>query len=131
MIEVEETSLPGSIEINVKPAYLEEHSEPELAKYVFAYTVNICNSGLEPVQLLSRHWVITDGNNAVREVTGEGVVGEQPHILPGQCYEYSSGAVLNTKIGTMEGSYQMITSSGEVFDAVIEPFGLVHPRSLQ
>lgn len=131
MVDAEKNSLSSSIKIKVKPAYLEEHSEPELAKYVFAYTVNICNEGLEPVQLLSRHWIITDGNNAVREVTGEGVVGEQPHIAPGKCYQYSSGAVLSTKIGTMEGSYQMISSSGEIFDAAIEPFGLVHPRSLQ
>jgi len=120
-----------NIEVEVVPRYLAEQSNPEQAEYVFAYTVEVSNLGDEPIQLLSRHWIITDGNNQVREVEGEGVVGEQPHIPPGATYRYSSGAILPTRIGTMEGSYTMRAKSGLVFDAVIHPFGLVHPNALQ
>ena len=120
-----------SVAVDVTPRYLAQQSNPDDNEYVFAYTVEVSNRGDEPVQLLSRHWIITDGNNAVREVQGEGVVGEQPHIPPGATYRYSSGAVLNTRTGTMEGSYTMRSESGAVFDAVIQPFGLVHPGALQ
>ena len=102
-----------------------------MAEYTFAYTVFISNHGDEPVQLLARHWIITDGNNTIREIEGEGVVGEQPHIKPGETYRYSSGAILATKTGTMEGSYKMLSNEGLSFDAIIKPFGLVHPNSLQ
>ncbi|MBT8148955.1 MAG: Co2+/Mg2+ efflux protein ApaG [Pseudomonadales bacterium] len=120
-----------NIEVEVAPRYLAEQSNPEQAEYVFAYTVEVSNRGDEPIQLLSRHWIITDGNNTVREVEGEGVVGEQPHIPPGETYRYSSGAILPTRTGTMEGSYTMRAKSGLVFDAVIQPFGLIHPNALQ
>jgi len=124
-------TLTNSVEVSVQPHYLDEQSDPDSAKYVFAYKVEVCNFGSESIQLLARHWIITDGNNSVREVIGEGVVGEQPHIEPGQCYQYSSGAILSTKTGTMEGSYKMRAKSGIVFDAMIETFALVHPHSLQ
>lgn len=119
------------VDVNVVPRYLAEQSNPDASEYVFAYTVQVSNRGSETVQLLSRHWIITDGNNEVREVKGEGVVGEQPHIEPGATYRYSSGAILATRTATMEGSYTMRSASGEVFAAVIEPFGLVHPGALQ
>ncbi|MGB5325465.1 MAG: Co2+/Mg2+ efflux protein ApaG [Pseudomonadales bacterium] len=121
----------ASVAVDVTPRYLAQQSNPDDNEYVFAYTVEVSNRGDEPVQLLARHWIITDGNNAVREVQGEGVVGEQPHIPPGATYRYSSGAVLSTRTGTMEGSYTMRSESGAVFDAVIQPFGLVHPGALQ
>jgi ApaG protein len=130
-METDHSELQQTIKINVQPRYLAEQSEPDEARFVFAYTVEVCNQGSQRVQLLARHWIITDGNNSVREVMGEGVVGEQPHIDPGQCYKYSSGAILGTKTGTMEGSYQMRCESGREFYALIEPFGLVHPQSLQ
>jgi len=130
-MKTKQAELQQSIRISVQPRYLAEQSDPEEARYVFAYAVEICNEGEQCVQLLSRHWIITDGNNAVREVMGEGVVGEQPLIDPGHCYKYSSGAILGTKTGTMEGSYQMRCENGQEFYALIEPFGLVHPQSLQ
>ena len=127
---IESSEWQKNIEIAVAPRYLAEQSSPEQAEYVFAYTVEVSNLGSEPVQLLSRHWVITDGNNHVREVEGEGVVGEQPHIPPGTTYRYSSGAILATNTGTMEGGYTMRAESGLVFDAIIHPFGLIHPSAL-
>lgn len=122
---------PDDVKVQVTPSYLSEQSNPQNSEYVFAYAVEISNHGTESVQLLARHWIITDGNNLVREIQGEGVVGQQPHIAPGERYRYSSGAILNTKTGTMEGSYSMRSQSGTVFEAVIHPFGLVHPNSLQ
>ena len=116
--------------VSVQPRYLPEQSNPDSSEFTFAYTVSISNMCSETVQLISRHWIITDSNNHTREVSGEGVVGQQPHIAPGETYQYSSGAILNTKTGTMEGSYQMVSESGHGFDARIEPFGLVHPDSL-
>lgn len=124
-------SWPGQIKVQVTPSYLAAQSNPDHAEFVFSYTVEISNLGEEAVQLLSRHWVITDGNNQVREVQGEGVIGQQPHIAPGATYRYSSGAILATKTGIMEGSYTMRSDSGENFQAPIPPFGLVHPGSLQ
>ena len=123
--------LQQSIEVKVQPRYLPEQSNEELAEYTFAYTVRIANNSEQIVQLLARHWIITDGNNTIREVEGEGVVGQQPDIMPGESYSYSSGAILSTKTGTMEGSYKMRSFEGVDFNAIIEPFGLVHPNSLQ
>lgn len=120
-----------NIEVAVQPRYLAEQSNPDMAEYVFAYTVEVSNFGDEAIQLLSRHWIITDGNNNIREVEGEGVIGQQPLIPPGKSYRYSSGAILPTRTGTMEGSYTMRADSGITFNAVIKPFGLVHPGSLQ
>ncbi len=126
-----EHPLAQAIEIEVEPRFLPEHSDPDSAEYTFAYTVTVRNHGEHSVQLLARHWIITDGNNQVREVKGAGVVGQQPHIGPGKSYRYSSGAILATKTGTMEGSYQMRADTGEQFDAAIPAFGLIHPDSLQ
>lgn len=120
-----------TIEISVRPVYLESQSSPEEGEYAFAYTIQIANVGIENVQLMSRHWIITDGNNSVREVKGDGVVGEQPTIAPQNYYRYSSGAILSTKVGTMEGSYQMRSESGAEFDVDIPVFGLVAPGALQ
>lgn len=124
-------ALSDSIEVSVAPRYLPEQSNEAIAEYTFAYTVSISNHGEQAVQLLARHWIITDGNNTIREIEGEGVVGEQPFIDPGKTYRYSSGAILGTKTGTMEGSYKMRADTGVTFDATIQPFGLIHPGSLQ
>ena len=124
-------SWPSQIQVQVTPAYLENQSNPANSEFVFSYTVEISNLGDESVQLLSRHWIITDANNLVREVQGDGVIGQQPHISPGETYRYSSGAILTTKTGMMEGSYTMLSNSGESFKAAIPTFGLIHPGSLQ
>ena len=119
------------IEIHVSTRFLHEQSEPDNGRYAFAYTIEIANVGVESVQLIARHWIITDGNNSVREVKGEGVVGEQPTIAPQNFYRYSSGAILSTRVGTMEGRYQMKSESGAEFDVDIPIFGLVAPGALQ
>lgn len=118
------------IEIEVKTRYLEEQSQPELEKYVFIYEIKIFNCGREPLQLLSRHWIITDGNQQVLEVEGSGVVGQQPRIEPGEMYQYTSGTVLETPVGSMSGSYNMITDEGDSYVAQIPEFGLVAPGML-
>ena len=118
------------ISIQVETQYIEPQSCPAENRYAFAYTITIRNHGLEPVKLLTRHWLITDGNAKVQEVHGEGVVGEQPVIRPGHHYSYTSGALLETAVGTMEGSYQMLTDSGDHFDAPIPRFSLKHPGSV-
>ncbi|MCR8922317.1 Co2+/Mg2+ efflux protein ApaG [Dasania sp. GY-MA-18] len=118
------------IAINVATAFLAEQSAPEYDRYAFSYTITITNNGEENVQLLSRHWLITDSDNRVQEVRGEGVVGQQPTIPPGESYQYTSGAILETAAGTMEGSYQMISASGELFEAPIATFSLIHPSAL-
>ena len=118
------------ISITVKTAYLDDQSQPELKRFVFAYTITIANTGDMPTQLLKRHWIITDANNAQQEVLGDGVVGEKPHIAPGDHYTYTSGIVLETEVGTMEGYYQMQTDDGSRFDAPIPTFALTHPKSL-
>ncbi len=122
--------LASSININVESQYMDEQSSPANDRYAFAYTITISNKGNEPVQLLTRHWLITDGNNNVQEVRGEGVVGEQPIINPGSSYRYSSGALLDTAVGTMEGSYHMQSQSGQQFDAPIAPFPLIRPGAV-
>ena len=130
-MNTEKLALQESIKVSVRPRYLPEQSNEAVAEYTFAYTVEIANHGEEAVQLLARHWIITDGNNSIREIEGEGVVGQQPLIIPGESYEYSSGAILSTKTGTMEGSYKLCSDAGLSFDAIINPFGLIHPNSLQ
>jgi ApaG protein len=119
-----------TINIKVKSAYLDEQSQPDKHRYAFAYTITIENNSDEPTQLLSRHWVITDANNITQEVQGMGVVGQQPRILPGDSYTYSSGAVLETQAGTMEGTYEMQTDDGETFSVPIPAFSLTRPQSL-
>jgi ApaG protein len=116
-------------DIDVDARYLDEQSEPEQDRYVFAYTIHIRNRGTVPARLLGRHWVITDANGNVREVTGEGVVGEQPWLQPGEDFSYTSGAVLETQLGTMQGSYDMMADDGTRFDAPIPLFTLSVPRT--
>jgi ApaG protein len=116
--------------VHVETSYISSSSEPEAARYVFAYSITIKNKGTCNAQLMSRHWVITDSNGKVQEVHGEGVVGEQPLIRPGESYQYTSGAVIETSIGAMQGSYQMVDEEGDTFDAIIDPFSLSPPRTL-
>jgi len=116
--------------ISVRPQYLVEHSNPDEEHYVFAYTVTIRNTGEHTAQLVSRHWIITDANNSVEEVRGEGVVGEQPVLQPGQSFEYTSGCPLPTPVGSMRGSYQCIADDGTAFEAAIPEFVLSMPRTL-
>lgn len=118
------------IHIDVNTAYLDGESLPEARRFVFRYTIAITNESAEAVQLISRHWRITDADEQVQEVQGLGVVGEQPTIAPGQTYTYSSGAILETKTGMMQGSYQMRSAAGDVFDAPIPAFALVPPMAL-
>jgi ApaG protein len=118
------------IRVEVDTSYLEDQSDPKERRYVFSYTITIRNEGSEPARLLTRHWIITDSNGKVQEVRGEGVVGEQPHLKPGQGFRYSSGAVLETPVGAMQGSYQMVSDNGEQFDAPISPFRLAMPGLL-
>ena len=118
------------ISTHIDTQYIAQQSSPEDKRYAFAYTITISNHGVEPVQLISRHWLITDGNGKVEEVRGDGVVGEQPTIKPGHSFRYTSGALLETAVGTMEGSYQMENASGTAFDAPIPPFSLIQPGSL-
>lgn len=118
------------IDIQVKTAYVPAQSDPEANRYVFAYTITITNRGGLPAQLLTRHWIITDANNKVQEVRGEGVVGEQPLLAPGGSFQYTSGTVIETPVGTMVGSYQMIAEDGSKFDAKIPMFTLSMPRTL-
>ena len=122
---------PHKIRVDVDTSYLAEQSNPGERRYVFSYTITIRNEGSVPARLLTRHWVITDSNGKVQEVRGEGVVGEQPYLKPGQGFRYSSGAVLETPVGAMQGSYQMVTDEGAQFDAPIAAFRLAMPGLLQ
>lgn len=119
-----------TIDIDIKTQYIEEQSLPEQDRYVFAYTITISNHGNVPAKLLRRHWVITDSDGNVQEVDGEGVVGEQPQIAPGDHYRYTSGTILETPVGTMQGSYLMRSDSGEEFNAEIPVFTLAIPHIL-
>jgi len=118
------------IHIQVATDYVDEQSEPDSDRYVFAYTITITNNGDVPARLISRHWVITDANGKVQEVSGDGVVGEQPHLNPGEEFRYSSGAVLETPVGAMQGLYRMEADNGVNFDAPIAPFTLAVPGVL-
>ncbi len=118
------------IRIQVATTFVDDQSEPEADRYVFAYTIRITNDGEVAARLMSRHWVITDANGKVQEVNGDGVVGEQPHLDPGEEFEYSSGAVLETPVGAMQGLYRMETEGGIEFDAPIAPFTLAVPGML-
>jgi ApaG protein len=118
------------IEVDVKTAYVSAQSAPEANRYVFAYTITITNTGSIAAKLMTRHWVITDANNKVQEVRGEGVVGEQPYLVPGMSFQYTSGTMIETPVGSMRGSYQMVAEDGTEFDAEIPPFMLSMPRTL-
>ncbi len=120
----------SAIEISVQTQYLQDQSDPANHRYAFSYTIAIENLGKESVKLLSRHWLITDDNNKVEEVRGPGVVGLQPMIHPGQKFVYSSGAVLTTQFGTMQGSYEMLKPDGSRFDVPIPAFLLSRPHSV-
>ncbi|HEX5539519.1 MAG TPA: Co2+/Mg2+ efflux protein ApaG [Methylophilaceae bacterium] len=116
--------------VTVETAFVAEQSDIEQNRYVFSYTVTITNIGSMAAQLISRHWVITDAANEIKEVRGLGVVGAQPLLKPGEHFKYTSGSVLKTANGTMHGSYQMVAEDGTPFDAMIEPFKLSMPRVL-
>ena len=120
----------NDIRVDVETAYVPAQSDPEQRRFVFSYTITIRNQGEVPAKLLTRHWIITDANGKVQEVRGEGVVGEQPHIKPGEGFRYSSGAVLETPVGSMQGAYQLMTDLGDTFDAPIAPFRLAVPGML-
>ncbi len=120
-------AVTNGIRVQVASAYLPEQSAPQKGRYVFRYTVTINNESEETVQLRTRHWVITDGTNHVEEVRGEGVVGEKPVLAPQQSFQYTSGCILKTAWGTMNGSYQMFRDDGSSFDAEIAPFLLASP----
>jgi ApaG protein len=117
-----------NIEIALETHYVAEQSEPAADKFVFAYTIRITNNSVAVNQLLSRHWVITDGAGDVEEVRGEGVVGKQPKLASGETFEYTSGAILKTPVGTMQGSYQFENQDGERFDVPIPVFSLSVPH---
>lgn len=119
------------IRVDVETSYLDEQSDPQQRRYVFSYTITIRNEGSVAARLLTRHWIITDANGQVREVRGDGVIGEQPYLKPGQGFRYSSGAVIETPVGTMQGSYQMVGDDGHHFDAPIPPFRLAMPGIVQ
>jgi len=118
------------IRVSARTGYLSDQSEPVRNRYVFAYTITIENTGVVAAQLVARHWIITDALGQVQEVKGEGVIGEQPVIAPGAHYEYTSGAVLETPVGTMQGSYQMVADDGVGFEASIPLFRLAVPNVL-
>jgi ApaG protein len=118
------------IDVKVNTAYIDSQSEPDAGRYVFAYTITITNKGSVPARLLTRHWVITDANEKVQEVRGEGVVGEQPYLRPGMSFEYTSGTMIQTPVGSMRGSYQMVADDGTHFDAEIPIFTLSSPQIL-
>jgi ApaG protein len=118
------------VRVEVRTAYVPERSSPADSQYFFAYRIRISNVGEETVQLLSRHWVISDGEGHMEHVRGPGVVGEQPVLQPGEAFEYTSFCPLRTPIGSMQGTYQMVTAGGTSFDAEIAPFSLAVPNAL-
>jgi len=120
----------SEIKIDIETSYIEAESEPSEDRYVFAYTITIRNEGTIAARLLKRHWIITDANGRIQEVKGDGVVGEQPHLKPGEGFQYTSGTMLETSVGTMGGSYQMVDDDGTNFDATIPEFLLTTPRVL-
>jgi ApaG protein len=130
----EARAMPGAdvhrIRVDVVTSFVEDQSSPPEGRFVFSYTITIRNEGSVPARLLTRHWIITDANGKVQEVVGEGVVGEQPHLMPGQGFRYSSGAILETPVGAMQGTYRMVADDGRHFDAPIAPFTLAMPGLL-
>lgn len=118
------------VRVIAEPRFVPEQSDPASGQYLFAYQIRLHNQGEETVQLVSRHWIITNGEGQVEEVRGPGVVGYQPTLKPGQEFQYTSACPLDTPVGTMHGSFQMVTAAGEAFDACIAPFRLAMPRVL-
>lgn len=122
--------LKRRIDVGVETQYIEDQSDPESDRYVFSYTITISNAGEVPAKLLKRHWVITDSNGKVQEVRGDGVVGEQPHLQPGESFRYTSGTMIETPVGAMEGEYEMLSDDGATFMAPVDRFALSIPRTL-
>ena len=118
------------LDVAVETQFVSNQSDPESRRFVFAYTITITNSGEVAAKLLTRHWIITDADGRKQEVRGEGVVGEHPHLQPGESFRYTSGAAIETPVGCMEGSYQMLADDGHYFDAPISPFTLAVPGTL-
>ncbi|MGH7284808.1 MAG: Co2+/Mg2+ efflux protein ApaG [Polyangiaceae bacterium] len=123
-------AITQGVRVSVRSTYLADQSSPRERRYVFSYTVTIANQSDAPVQLVSRHWVITDANGHVEEVRGPGVIGKQPKLRPGEHFDYTSGCVLATSSGEMHGEYQMVRDDGSGFDATIPAFVLAFPHSL-
>lgn len=123
------TAVTDGIRVRVRSQYLADQSSPRDDRFVFAYTITISNEGTAAAQLRTRHWIITDGRGTIDEVQGDGVVGEQPHLSPGESFQYTSGCVLTTPLGTMHGSYRMWRDDGSYFDAQIAAFSLVSPAA--
>jgi ApaG protein len=119
-----------NIQVSAVSTYLPDQSEPDAGRFVFAYTITIRNAGQVPAKLLNRHWIVTDANGQIQEVRGAGVVGEQPHLKPGESFEYTSGTQLGTPLGSMHGSYGMLADDGTRFDATIAPFSLGERKQL-
>lgn len=117
-------------QVDVETTYVVEQSDPDEHRFVFSYTITIRNEGKVPAKLLARHWVITDADGKVQEVKGDGVVGEQPHLKPGDGFRYTSGAILETPVGSMYGTYQMVADDGNEFIADIQPFTLSMPNTI-
>ncbi len=126
---MEHRSSPAFV-VDVTTRYLDDQSEPANGRFVFAYTIRISNAGDVAAQLIARRWVITDANGKVERIEGEGVIGEQPWLRPGEAFEYTSGTMLQTDLGTMEGSYAMVADDGTAFDVAIPSFTLTVPRTL-
>ncbi len=120
----------NKIIVEALPQYIESQSSPDSSRYVFAYTITITNAGMIPAKLLSRHWLITDSNGKIQEVRGEGVIGEQPYLKPGESFRYTSGTMIETPVGVMQGKYLMISDNGDNFKASIPEFTLSIPRIL-
>ena len=123
-------TMKNKIEVNVEVTYLPEQSNLLNSQYAYAYTITITNNGENGAQLRTRRWLIQDESGETEEVIGEGVIGQQPHLSPGESFKYSSGAVISTETGTMKGSYGMISDQGQRFDAVIPEFTLSEPYTL-
>ena len=130
MAELASEAVTRGLCIRVETEYCQQRSRPHQGLWFFLYTVTLVNHGQEPVQLLTRHWIIRDGDGHIEEVKGPGVVGEHPVLEPGESFEYTSGCPLPTPFGTMRGTYQMVTKSGEKFDAEIAPFDLSGPYTV-
>lgn len=122
--------LKHDIQVDIETTFISEQSDIEADRYVFGYTITISNQGSLPARLLNRHWIITDANGKVEEVRGEGVVGEQPRLEPGQHYRYSSGAIIETPVGAMEGDYEMVDDRGQRFLTPIPAFSLQIPNAV-
>ncbi len=120
----------NKILVEAIPQFIEAQSAPDDDRFVFAYTITITNAGSVPAKLLTRHWLITDANGKVQEVSGEGVIGEHPYLRPGESFRYTSGALIETPVGVMQGKYVMRSDEGDQFNAVIPRFTLAIPRTL-